>query len=219
MAFADFFKSTPAAPKAPEATPAPAAPPAQSTNEPVNPLDAYDKLFKVPDQPKVDETPKFNLDPKVLNDVSSKFDFTQGLDPQLVQKAQQGDAQSLIAMMQAVGQNAYKAAMAHGSTLTDSFVSSRNSHDMKSVGELVKKELTNNALANTPNYSHPVVKEQLIRTAESFRVQYPEATHEQIAQMAQRYIQDLAAAISPQSKEPTQNQQQGDSVDWDKYFQ
>lgn len=220
MSLFDMFKTqAPAQPSAQApvpASPQPAAPAPEKPNEPVNPLDAYAKLFSKAENQTPDEAPKFSLDPKTLNEVSSKFDFTQGLDPQLVQKASQGDAQSLIAMMQHVGQSAYKAALSHGSVLTDQFVGARTAHEMKGVSGIVRNELTQGALASTPNYSHPVVKEQLNKTAEAFRAQYPDAAPQEIAKMASDYIQVLANAINPAAS--TQKTEPSEGTDWTKYL-
>lgn len=206
------------APAKPATPAAPAAPNAQmpgTNQEPVNPLDAYAKLFEKSGNE--DTPPSLNLDPAVLSDVSSKLNFTQDVSPELMQKATNGDMGALIDIMNKVGQNSYKASLAHNSALTDKFVGARTAHAMKGVGSTVRSELTNNALSTTPNYNHPVVKRQLDETARSFGAQYPDATPDEIARMSIQYINDLASAVSPkqQSKE---EQAAKDGIDWDKYF-
>ena len=225
MSIMDFFSSKAPEQQAPAQQPmqssAPATPPstngstAQGTNEPSNPLDVYAKMFEKVAQP--DVAPSLNLDPEVLSKVSSGMDFTHGVSQELMQKATSGDASALIEMMQMVGRNSYKAALSHQSALTDKFVGARTEHAMKGIGSHVKSEMTTNALAATPNYQHPVVKEQLNQLARQFSAQQPDATPDQVAGMAVKYMQDLAAAISPQQATP-QQQAAKSEVDWDKYF-
>lgn len=189
-----------------------------SSQEPVNPLDAYAKMFEKATEGTEDTPPSFSLDPKVLGEVSSKLNFTQDVSPELMQQATAGDMNALIQVMNTVGQNAYKASLSHTSTLTDKFVGARTAHELKSVGPTVRKELTNSALASTPNYNHPVVKQQLNMVAESFARQHPDATPAEIAQMAGQYIQDLAAAINPQATTQQQQNEREGEIDWSKYL-
>lgn len=224
MGIMDFFK-TPAQPPAANA-PATNQPQQQqqqqqpngqmpgSHQEPVNPLDAYGKLFEKA-QGEPDTPPSFNLDPKTLTEVSSNLNFTQDISPELMQQATSGDAAALIKLMNQVGQNAYKASLSHASALTDKFVGARTEHAMKGIGNHVKSELTATALSQTPNYNHPVIKRQLDETARAFAAQHPDATPDQIAQMSVKYVQDLANALNPQApKEDVTSSE----VDWDKYF-
>lgn len=181
----------------------------------VDPLAVYAKMFDKATA-NTEEAPSFQLDPNVLSEVSSKLNFTQDISPELMQQATNGDANALIQIINAASQNAYKAALSHTSTLTDKFIGARTDYSMKNVGSKVKQELTNSALSNTPNYNHPVVKAQLNMVAESLSAQHPDATPQEIAQMAGRYIQDLASAISPQQ---TQQQQEANAgTDWSKYL-
>lgn len=222
MAFNFFGTKSPEPTSTPAAQPAntPPATPAQpnqmpgTTQEPVNPLDAYAKMYeKANAQP--DAPPAFNLDPKVLGEVSGSLDFTKNVPQEVMQKALTGDAASLTQMMNHVAQQAYQAALSHGASLTDKFVGARSAYDLKSIGGGVKKELTSQALSSIPNYSHPVVREQLNRIAEQMAATNPELSPEEIAKSAAKYMQDLASAISPQSNEqPKENK----PVDWASYL-
>lgn len=192
-------------------------PNAQTTNQPAqptNPLDAYSKIFE-PQQNAPETPPAFNLDPKVLGEVSSSLDFTKSVQPELLQKALTGDSQSLLQIMNQIGQQAYQSALAHSSSLTDKFVGARSAFDQKQLGTGVKRELTTQALSNIPNYNHPVVKNQLNMFANQIHAANPEYSPEQIAQTAAKMMQDLASAISPQSSEATNEPKQ---VDWASYL-
>lgn len=196
---------------------------AGTTNEPANPMDQYSKLWENATNQQ-DTPPQFQLDPKVLQDVSGKMSFTDGVPQELMQRATSGDMTALVEMMNFVGQNAYKMSLQHGSALTDRFVAARSDFDSKSLAPKVKGELTNAALSNLPNFNHPVVKQQLRDTANRLQAQNPDASPQQIADMAKQYISDLASAIGG-----NQNNQQGsgqnsngsaqqNETDWDAYL-
>lgn len=183
---------------------------------PPNPLDVYAKLWETTDKAP-EAAPVFNLDPKVLDQVSGTLDFTKAVSPELMQKATSGDMQAMMQVMNHVGQQSYKAALAHSTSLTDKFVDSRSKFDLKGIGAQVKSELATNAMSSIPNYSHPAVKTEVNRIAQAMQKQNPEATPDEIATATKEYFTNVYAAINPSA--PTQEQQQqGQEVDWDKYF-
>lgn len=194
----------------------------QNTNQqtPVNPLDSYSKMFDNPST-EGDAPPSFTLDPKTMDNVVKSQDFTKGIDPAVLQKAQAGDAASLFEVIQSVGRNSYRAAIEHGGMLTDKFVGAREAHSGKNVGSKVREELVSNSLSNTPNFSHPVVRKQLTEIATRFQKQHPDATPEEIANMSKKYLGDLMQAISPAKKDPAIERQEAEvrgEQYWDQYF-
>lgn len=220
----DFFRGSQQPAQQPAAAPAPAAANPQQPNgvmpgtnqEPVNPIDAYAKIWEPIKQEEADVAPAFNLDPKVLTEVSGKLNFAQDISPELLQAATSGDGNAMLQLMNMVGQNAYKAALSHSSALTDKFVGARTEHAMKGLGKQVRSELTQTALSQTPNYKHPAVRKQLDMVASQFQAQHPDASPDEIAGMSLQYIQDLAQALNPSN--PAQEQAPAGEVDWDSYF-
>lgn len=225
MSFADFFKPTPApaqapaAPQAPTTPPAGNTPPAQlpvGTNQPVNPLDAYTNMYNNANKaPEV--APSYALDSKVLSEVAGGLDFTQGIAPELMQQATQGDSKAMMELIQHVGRQAYQASMSHQARLTDKFVGDRSAYDLKTVGSQVKSELTTSALAQTANYNHPVVKAELKRIASAMQAEHPDQSPQQIAAAATEYFSNLYAAISPATETPAQAAAKADT-NWDNFF-
>lgn len=226
MGMFDMFKPAPVAPAAPAApnsgTPTvptdPQTPPGQmpgSQQVPANPLDAYAKLFDNSGKP-ADAPPSFTLDPKVLGEAASTISFTQGIPPDLMAKATSGDAAAMIEMMNLVGRNAYQQSLSHSSALTDRFVAARSDFDSKGVGAKVTGALTSAALADAPNYSHPVVKAEFTRIANAFQSQNPESTPAQIATATKEYMQNLHNAMNPGTQTPATAAAQ--PTDWEQWM-
>lgn len=183
---------------------------------PPNPLDLYAKLWETSNEaPEV--APAFNLDPKVLDNVSGTLDFTKAVSPELMQKAIAGDMTALMQVMNHVGQQSYKAALAHSTSLTDKFVDARAAFDLKGVGSKVKSELAANAMASIPNYSHPAVKAEVTRIAQAMQKQNPDASPDEIATATKAYFVNVYAAINPSA---STQEAEGNSAatNWDKYF-
>lgn len=184
-----------------------------------NPLDVYKKMFENANANAEVEAPKFSLDPKVVSDVSRKMDFTRGINPETMQKATSGDVNALLDIIKTVGQNTYRAALEHNTALTDTFISQRSEFESKKIDSGVRKQLTSSALANTPNYNHPVVKAELNRIASQFAAANPDSSPQEVAEAAKKYIEDLQSALNPSAgKNADGSDDNSGEMDWTKYL-
>ena len=184
-----------------------------------NPLDVYNKMFDNANSGTDLQAPSFKIDPKVLSDVSGKMDFTKGINPDTVQKATSGDVGALMEIIKTVGQNSYRASLEHGTALTDTFMNSRSEYETKKLEKGVHSQLTSSALSSAPNYNHPVVKQELNRIAEQFSRANPDASPQEVAKAAQKYISDLQSALNP--ADPTKNNDGSNKTaetDWTQYL-
>jgi len=182
---------------------------------PPNPLDAYAKMFENAANNSDIQAPSFTLDSKVVDEVSGKMNFTQGIDKDLMQKAMSGDPEAFMKVIQSSSQNAYKAAIQHNAGLTDTFINQRSEYEKKQINKGVRDQLTTQALADTPNFQHPVVKKELNRIADQFARANPDASPVEIAEAAKQYMVDLSSAMSPTSpaNKPVEKE-----MDWSKYL-
>ena len=178
----------------------------------VNPLDAYKKMFDNASNGSEIQAPQFKLDPAVINDVSGKMDFTKGVDPEVLSKATNGDVSAMMQIIKTVGQNSYKAAIEHGTALTDTFITQRGEYEKSQISNGVRSQLTNNELSSAPNYSHPVVKAELNRVAAGFARANPDASPSEVAKAAKK---DLQMALNPTDSKTSQNKEE---MDWSKYL-
>jgi hypothetical protein len=182
--------------------------------KPVDPLAGFSKMYENTSTP--DAPPAFKLDSAQLKTVADNQDFTKGIDPALLQRATSGDTSALIEVIQASSRNAYQTALAHNSSLTEGFVTAREGFAEKGLTGKVKNELTVNALTGTQNFDNPVVRKQLVSVAMDLQRQHPDASPQEIAAEARRYITELANAINPQTTATPSSRNK--ETDWDSYF-
>lgn len=167
--------------------------------DPENPFDVYTKLFETAATNSDIQAPSFSIDPKVVAEVSGKMDFTKGINPELIQKATNGDAASMIQLIQEVGRNSYRASLEHTTKLTDTHLGQRSEFEGKKLRQGVKQELTMGAFdpATNPQLNHPVVRTELNRIASQFAAANPDATPQEIAGMAKKYFSDIYNVMNP----------------------
>lgn len=199
---------------------------ANSAENQGNPLDSYTKIWDNATKKDAITAPSFRLPADKIKEVAATLDFTKGLDPALLEKAKGGDATALLEAISTVGRNAYSTSLEHLTALTDTHLSNRSAYEEARIGDSVRKNLTSNELASTPNYEHPVIKAELNRVASQL-ASLPEnadATPQQIAKMAQKYLNDVYSAMNPDANKQQQidpatgKPKQKEDFDWSKYL-
>ena len=203
------------------ATLKPVVDPNNPSKDTQNPLDAYEKLFDNATTNSDIQAPSFSLDPSVVKATAGKLDFTKGINPELIQKANSGDATAMMQLIQEVSRNSYQAALEHTTKLTDAHLGQRAEFDTQRVQKGVKQQLTSDALRSNPNYSHPVVRAELNRIAQAFAAspEYVDASPQQIAEAAKNYMLEINKAMSP--TDPTKDSKgnkKAETVDYVEYL-
>lgn len=170
--------------------------------------------------PDAEQAPVFSLNEETLGKHVSGQNFTNDISDEDIQKLQGGDWAHLKTMMNKVGQGAYKAALQHGSTLTDKFVGARFEHSDKSFDNRVRKNSVEGQLATLPNYSNPAIKTHLNDIANCLQQQHPDATPQEIAQEAQRILMELADGVNPENTpEAKARKEKAGRTDWESWLQ
>jgi len=188
---------------------------ANGQQAPADPLAPFAKMYDTVAQQ--DTAPQFALDEKALSTAASSLDFMKGIDPQLKERAMTGDATAIMELIAHGSRQAYQHALSHSSTLTGKFTDAREAYNSKSFSGKVRNELTVNALTGTPNYSHPVVRKELIRVSKEIQAQNPDASPQEVADQARQYLTEISGALNPTNTAQEQ-QSKGKSVNWDNYF-
>ena len=203
------------------AKPAPAAPVQEQENQiqqqqaETNPLDAYKNLQDNGDN--ADESaPSFSIDDEALSGVAVKLNFIKDINPELVQKATSGDANALVALINATAQQSYRAALKHVTTLTDTHLAQRETFNQKAIKSGVRENLIQQEISTIPNASHPVVQQEIARIARDFAKRSPEATPAQIKEQAIRYFNEVHNAMSGQSESAPKKA--SEVTDWESFL-
>lgn len=193
--------------------------PAVASAEPVNPLDAYLKMFdNVVDKDKA-VAPVFALESEALAKAASNLNFADGVDQVIMQKAQEGDSAAMLQVMNAMMQNTYQTSLQHTAALTDKFVQARSTYDADALPELVRGQLTHQALNGTDIPDHPAVRNQLKETAIQLQKQHPTATPQWIATEARAYLTKLAEALNPTPAVDPKTAAATAETNWDEWIE
>jgi len=188
---------------------------AGNTNTPVDPLAPFAKMYDVGTE--ANTPPQFALDDKALSTAASSLNIMQGVDPALMQRAEQGDSKAIMQLIEHAGRQAYQNALSHSSVLTGKFTEAREAFNNKDFSGKVKSELTVNAMTGMANFNHPVVRKELIKVAKDMQSQHPDASPQEVAEMAKTYITELSRAVNPTSSQNS-SKNEPQATDWDNFF-
>ena len=155
---------------------------------------------KIWDTPAVDpNAPKpaglFNITPDQINQAAQQHQFSKGINPELVQKALQGDVQSFIAVIESVGRNVYAQSAYAGTRLIESGVKNfENRFTTDTLPGMLRNHSVDDSLrSSNPIFNDPKYAPMLDSAKNAIVRSYPDATTAEINTMAGNYLQSMVA--------------------------
>lgn len=164
------------------------------------------------------------VDPKAIDEQVSQASFTNGLDPELAQKALGGDQQALLSLLNGVAQNVFKTNM----QLSQKFVEHGANRGYERVtGELDshfrKYELKNqNVSTQNPALQHPVGKAMVQTFAQQIANANPSMSPSEVQKQAEQGVLDFmkigGTAQDSQNQPGSNGQSGGKETNWLNYL-
>ena len=200
--------------------------PQGGTAQNLSDLDLFSQIQADVVSAKPESRPEFSLDPNKLNEAAGKMVFTNGINPELLQKAMSGqDPEAFMQVLNTVAQNGFKTAIDTTSKLTGEHT--KNALEFE-CSQMKKEFVTSAATSNIDLNAHPLLKEQVKGIATTLSVKFPNANPKDIANQALNIALEQAKELLKASgqevvsKTPEQQQQEtqqkaGD-VDWDNWW-
>lgn len=196
--------------------------PNQNNNVDTDPLDIFKGLFDNTKQNQPETPPSFTLAPDKLKEISGSLDFRQNINPELMQRAQSGDFNAQMEIMNGMMQQLYQTQMTHTSALSGEYINQRFGFEDKRLDSKVNGVMTSNAVKGL-DVKHPLIRQQLDDIAKRIRQQNPEATPDEVAKGAMTYLQELSKAFGGSSNgagdKNSNGSQAEEAIDWDKFAQ
>lgn len=182
--------------------PAPAEP-----TTPDNPLDNFASLLSnTPTEPTANPLhTDMVLPTDELAKLAATMDFKPAITDEVKTAIQAGDTEAIATLINSSSQNAYQQAMQHMSVLFNKNLETRLQGLDSVVGNSVKQSLTNTALESNAQPVHPLVQKELARIAGDISKANPNATPQQVADGARKYLESVAANLTSAQTSSTPN--------------
>lgn len=140
------------------------------------------------------------LSPENIAKLSEGLDFTKDLPANVLQGLQENKPEALMALVNAVGVNAYKTALQHNGLLNDNILNSQLAYQNDSIDSRISQNNSaQELLANLPEMSNPIVKLGMESVVGKIQQANPDWNGEQVATEARRYLQEMNKTINPEA--------------------
>lgn len=188
-----------------------------------SPLDGFAELWKTNanSDPTGSEDPftqpLFSTDPAKIREAASQMNFLNAVPPELMQKAMSGnEPQAFMQVMNVVAQQALATALQVSTQTVEQAGSKIGERFNKTLPGRFKDLQINSSQPSNPVLSHPAVQPMLSMVRNQIKMSNPDATPQQVNQMAEDYLSKFASALSPEASEPSgQGSNAGDSFNWE----
>lgn len=179
--------------------------PGEDPNKKTSPLDAFSKLWEAPvvdpNKPQNTGLDFQNVDPKKMMEAAQKVDFGQilGAEQQAaIAKGGEEGMKATIAAMNAVAQLTYAQSSMAATKIIGAAVEQARTDFAKSVPDLVRAAALNNSLVKAnPVFQNPAVVPIVEGLKSQMLIKFPDATPDQLTEMAQRYFLEVSQSFAP----------------------
>ncbi len=207
---------------APNTAPLPNAQTPDGAN--ASPLDPFKDIFTIdPNKPQSKDPrsdPLFSLDPQKLGAAVGKMDFTKSVNPELVQKALQGDAQAFSQVLNSVSQNAYMLSTQMMTQMMERAFSTNNTRFDSVLEGKFKDFQINSTQPKNEALRHPAAQPVLTALKKQIATQNPTLSASEVTEKAEEYFVSMSKALNTVGDDmsPAKGNNEPKSTDWSNFL-
>lgn len=189
-----------------------------------SPLDQHAKLWET--DPTTKEDPNANtfanVDPQKIMEAASKTDFSKVISAETMAAINAGGEGAITAMMEAMGkmsQSVYAQSALAATKIVSQALEQSEARAAASLPNKIKSQQVSESLrAQNSALTHPAAQPILNAIEIQMTNKFPNATAAEITTLAQDYLRNFAASVTPATAEPNAAKQQEskstDFSDW-----
>lgn len=187
-----------------------------------SPLDKFNSLWQINPQDVSSEGKQFiTVDPAKLAEATGKLNFAAAVPQDTIQAILSGGEQAVTAFQQAlnaVAQQVFQTAMLGSGRLVESALKQARSDVLSQIPQVLKQEMVMGTMQrNFPGINHPSVKPLMAVLQSQFASQFPEASPEEIQQMAAEYLTGVSKLLAKPDEDRSSKAKAGE-IDWSNFF-
>lgn len=188
-----------------------------------SPLDQFSKLWEPVITPEGQVKAPEQLDPVKLQEIISKADFTKSLTPENLARITAGGDEAQAAFtesLNSVAQQVLMQATMAANKMTEQAIKTALEAQAANLPNLIRAQTTSNNLQKAnPVFSNPAVKPVIEAVQAQLAAKNPDATADQLTEMAQNFVAVMGEAFAPKSDETSNpNKSVVKDIDWDSFL-
>lgn len=189
-------------------------------------LDTFNDLFKMETddkgQPIVRSDPMdgpiMNLDAAKLQEAAKKMNFTQGMDPEILQKAMSGsDPAAFMQVLNTAVQNGFQGAIKVTQQMAEEAIQRNNARVEAALPDRIRTTQIRQHQSSNPVLSHPAVAPIMEGLKATIAQKNPNLSPDRVAGMAEQYFMAMHGELNnvSQANDKQQRDKQNNSPDWE----
>lgn len=202
----------------------------QQQQENKSPLSEFEKLWEPATGPdgkplQVTSDPLYQVDAQKVMQEAQKVDFRKVATPEQLQKVAAGGQDGVAAMMeimQSVASSVYGSAALAATKIAEQGITKALSQAEQRLPSVIRQQQFGETLTQkNPALKDPAVVPMIELVSRQLSQKYPNASSQELAEMAERYMQAAADAFNPikqRELQQQQQQQQKENENWDVFF-
>ncbi len=187
-------------------------------------LDSYKELWKDTSDPNakpVDNRVFGDIDGAAILREAQKIDFTKVITPELhsaIQAGGEAGTNALIQALNAVAQQTHAQGANAAALIAEQAVAKAKEQFTASLPELMRKQDTNNLVAEDPILSHPAAAPMVAGLVTQLQSKFPTATPAELKQHAQDYFVHFSKSMLGTGLDEVANSKSKNDTDWVEFF-
>ena len=166
-------------------------------------MDSFKDLWQNTDTPKTDDS-LFSVDPKALQSTVGKMNFLGSIPPKVQEALKTGGEEAVKAnlyLMNQVAQQSFAQSAQATAKIVEAALAKQAEAFESKVSQVVKKQgMSENLRSSNPVFAHPAAEPILQGIQSQLLSKYPNASQQELAQMAQNYLSTFASEITGANK-------------------
>jgi hypothetical protein len=192
-------------------------------NEPKAPLDAFADIWKTDAAAgKANEPFSFNVDPAKLMEAAGKIDFAKVVGPETLAKISAGGPEAAAAFADALNkvtqQSFAQSAFASSKMVEQAVAKTRESMEANLPSMIKQQQFSNSLREDNPAFNHPAAAPVIQALEQSLQVKYPNASVNELKDMAKNYFSSLGEAFNPKVPSAAEVAKTKNEVNWDDFL-
>lgn len=165
----------------------------------------------------------FNMDPEKMKQAVSGMDFSRGISQEQMAAVAQGGEGAVKAMMEMMNEMNRQSVL-HSTQIAAKLVQQGIGQGMGHLDGKITKSIRQNQISqtmreNNPALNNPAIAPMLQAMETQFAQKHPQASPQEIAQMAREYVTEMANVMNGPQRQAQEQARNSKEMDWDAFMQ
>lgn len=164
------------------------------------------------------QQPIFTFKPEEVRKSADSLSFTQGLNPELAQKALGGDADALTQLLEGVGRNVWAMSTVNAGTMINNAGAATAQRIDQSLPNKLRSHAIQTSQSQDPILQSDALKPMVAVMKQAIAMQHPHLSPEQVQQVAEEYFHGVGKVYGVKEQQTAAKKEEEGQTNWMKFM-